>query len=89
MKNRPISYRTQEQVKNALLHASSIMRYPRKHSRVDKPIVHIRNNKACMVLNKRYATTSVILDLKDDWSKNWVYKLLGRKLFLSTVTKGD
>ncbi len=86
MKNRPIAYRTQEQVKSAVLHASSIMRYPPKHSRADKPMVHVRNDKVYLILNKRKCTACVILNLRDDWSKNWVYKLLGRKLYLSTVT---
>ena len=78
MKNKPIAYRTQEQVKSALLHATSIMRYPKRHSRAGKPMVHILNNKAHLILSKRYCTASVVLDLRDNWSKLWVYKLLGR-----------
>lgn len=86
MRNKPISYRTQEQVKSAVLHVSSIMRYPEKHSRSGKPMVHIINNKVHLILSKRKCRARVVLDLRNDWSKQWVYKLLGRKLFLSTVS---
>ncbi len=84
MKNRPIAYRTQEQVKSAVLHASSIMRYPPKHSRADKPMVNIRNDKAFLIIDKRKSNFTVVLNLKDDWNKSWVYKLVGRKLYGST-----
>lgn len=76
---KPEMFRTQERVKKAVLDASNIMRYPPKHSRKDKPMVHVRNRKVYLILNKRYCTASVVLDLRDDWSKQWVYKLLGRK----------
>ncbi len=83
---KPEIFRTQERVKKALLDVTSIMRYPTKHSRANKPMVHIHNNKVHLVVNKKYSSTRVVLDLRDDWSKQWTYKLLGRKLHQSTIT---
>ena len=80
-KDKPELYRSQERLRKAVLNASSIMRHPVRHSRAGKPMVNIRNDKAFLIIDKRKSNFTVVLNLKDDWNKDWVYKLVGRKLY--------